>query len=211
MFSVYFTSSHTVHILSVGTLLPDVENSKLSVARPYLRSVFILLCFPHQSQFPPILTMTLIIWEPLLTSTRVTQLRRGQCHRHPRTLRSHHGSFLRLTNVTPSSPYLGTIADRNLLPSHVLAALIPCMFFNHTVRIQQTHAREIGLSTASGSMRVTKMNLHLMGEFGHWERDSRFGRRDRVDHVEATAPALTLFRTASGCSWDGLDVKDIVL
>jgi hypothetical protein len=31
-----------------------------------------------------------------------------------------------------------------------------------------------------------------------WERDSRFGRRDRVDHVKASMPALTLSRTASG-------------
>jgi hypothetical protein len=44
-----------------------------------------------------------------------------------------------------------------------------------------------------------------------WARDSRFGRRDRVDPIEASAPALTLFRTASGRSWDGLVVKDIIL
>lgn len=44
-----------------------------------------------------------------------------------------------------------------------------------------------------------------------WQRDSRFGRRDHVDHVKAIAPALTLFRSASGCSWDGLNVRDIIL
>jgi hypothetical protein len=42
----------------------------------------------------------------------------------------------------------------------------------------------------------------------NWQRDSRYGRRDRVDHVKATAPALTLFHSTR--SWDGLACKDIM-
>jgi hypothetical protein len=63
-----------------------------------------------------------------------------------------------------------------------------------------------------GQAKLTVVQLAVSVHTYHWwKRDSRFGCRDRVDHVKASMPALTLFRTASGRLWDGLVVRDIIL